>query len=531
MASMAFPVLIFTLLILNALTLSYGVDVEVYGWDKIIFIRPDGSIDPPDAPIVTYDNVTYKFTADIIFTSILGGMVVERDGVIIDGCGYTLTTTAERGTCGTLVLGRRDVTIRNVVFKDHYGGVIVDRSVNCTIENNIFLTNEYGVDAGDSFNLTIIKNSFIDNDAAIFILRSFVTVSDNKISNTIWPNVFGGIWIPDSVYNSTIARNIIAYNDVALFICESDNNMVFGNVVVNNGAGIEVDSCTGNMIFENFVANNGYGITTSSRFRKCYNNRIYHNNIVDNYWQTWIPPWFPSFDVWDDGYPSGGNYWSDYKGADNYSGPYQNESGSDGIGDTPYVIDANNRDRYPLMDPWVPHINAMVDVDPKTLNLMGRGGWVTAYIELPENHNVADIDVSTVMLNRVVPAELGHIAFGDYDGDGVQDLTVYFNRTQIINHILSTGMRSGNFTLTITGKLYDGTPFKGNTIIKVSSLMGDVNCDGKVNIHDIVMACVAYNSKEGEPKWNPNANIAPPWNRIDIYDIVTITYHYGKRYP
>jgi len=56
--------------------------------------------------------------------------------------------------------------------------------------------------------------------------------------------------------------------------------------------------------------------------------------------------------VWDNGYPSGGNYWSDYNGTDMYGGSYQNETGSDGIGDTPYVINEKNRDNYPLMNPW-----------------------------------------------------------------------------------------------------------------------------------------------------------------------------------
>jgi hypothetical protein len=55
--------------------------------------------------------------------------------------------------------------------------------------------------------------------------------------------------------------------------------------------------------------------------------------------------------TWDNGYPSGGNYWSDNGGADSYSASYQNETGSDGIGDAPYVIDSNNTDRYPLMGP------------------------------------------------------------------------------------------------------------------------------------------------------------------------------------
>jgi len=60
-----------------------------------------------------------------------------------------------------------------------------------------------------------------------------------------------------------------------------------------------------------------------------------------------------SNNTWDNGYPSGGNYWSNYTDADLYSGPYQNETGSDGIGDTPYVIDAENQDNYPLMNPWI----------------------------------------------------------------------------------------------------------------------------------------------------------------------------------
>ena len=50
--------------------------------------------------------------------------------------------------------------------------------------------------------------------------------------------------------------------------------------------------------------------------------------------------------------PSGGNYWSDYAGADVKSGPNQDLPGSDGIGDTPYIIDVNNTDRYPLMNPY-----------------------------------------------------------------------------------------------------------------------------------------------------------------------------------
>ncbi|MDH5389906.1 MAG: dockerin type I domain-containing protein [Candidatus Bathyarchaeota archaeon] len=57
----------------------------------------------------------------------------------------------------------------------------------------------------------------------------------------------------------------------------------------------------------------------------------------------------------DDGYPSGGNYWSDHIDVDQHSGPYQNETGSDWICDYPYVINENNTDNYPLMGTWPPY--------------------------------------------------------------------------------------------------------------------------------------------------------------------------------
>jgi hypothetical protein len=50
---------------------------------------------------------------------------------------------------------------------------------------------------------------------------------------------------------------------------------------------------------------------------------------------------------WDNG--SVGNYWSDY--LTRY--PNASEIGNSGIGNTPYVIDANNIDNYPLVAPFV----------------------------------------------------------------------------------------------------------------------------------------------------------------------------------
>lgn len=237
---------------------------------------------------------------------------------------------------------------------------------------------------------------------------------------------------------------------------------------------------------------------------------------------------------WDNGYPSGGNYWSDYKGVDLYSGPYQNITGCDGIGDTPYIIDEYNVDRYPLMNPWTPtpQVTATVDVHPQLLNLKSMGKWITAYIELREGYDVADINVSTLLLYNTVPVDLSApIEIGDYDNDATPDLMVKFDRTALCTFILNKGITYDNVSLTLSGRLYNNTMFGGSTTTTVSALAGDVNCDGRVDIYDVVQACVSYGSKEGEPKWNPNANFAPPWNHINIYDIVTIASHYGKTHP
>jgi hypothetical protein len=83
------------------------------------------------------------------------------------------------------------------------------------------------------------------------------------------------------------------------------------------------------------------------------NNTVHHNNFIGNTIQVDGAHISDSVNMWDNGYPSGGNYWSDYNGTDLYSGPNQDVAGSDGMGDGPYVINSNNFDRYPLMTQYV----------------------------------------------------------------------------------------------------------------------------------------------------------------------------------
>jgi hypothetical protein len=93
---------------------------------------------------------------------------------------------------------------------------------------------------------------------------------------------------------------------------------------------------------------------------------------------------------------------------------------------------------------------------------------VTAYVEFPEGYNVADINVSTILLNGSVPVDpSAPTAIGNYDNDGIPDLMVKFNRAQVAEYILSKGIVIGNVTLTITGRLNNGTSFQASDTIKI----------------------------------------------------------------
>jgi len=119
-------------------------------------------------------------------------------------------------------------------------------------------------------------------------------------------------------------------------------------------------------------------------------------------------------------------------------------------------------------------ISATVDIDPDTLNLKSNGEWITAYIELPEGYSVGDIDVFSILLNGTIPVDpAAPTQIGDYDGDGIPDLMVKFDRAAVITWLDAydcdedTG-KSYEVTFTITGKVAE-TQFEGVDMVRVLS--------------------------------------------------------------
>ena len=207
-----------------------------------------------------------------------------------------------------------------------------------------------------------------------------------------------------------------------------------------------------------------------------------------------------------------------------------------GLADGEYSIDYHSVDNLGNVEPansimvtLQPKIYATIDACPDALNLKGKGRWVTVYIELPEGYNVSDINIATILLNGTIPVDpTAPYEIGDYDNDGIPDLTVKFNRTAVSEFILSKGIKFGNVTLTITGMLIDVTRFEGSDTIKVR-MPGDVNMDGIVDIRDILLAAKAFGSFPGSPRWNPIADENED-NKVDIKDLFLIARNFGKTY-
>jgi len=123
-----------------------------------------------------------------------------------------------------------------------------------------------------------------------------------------------------------------------------------------------------------------------------------------------------------------------------------------------------------------PKVLATVDIDPDVLNLRSKGQWITAYIQLPQQYDPEDIDATTILLNGTISPVLdpkcGFVTnSSDYlvddNNDAILERMVKFDRATVESFITSQGISYGNVALTITGKLFDGTPFEGTDIISV----------------------------------------------------------------
>ena len=401
--------------------------------------------------------------------------------------------TVQNGFEGIRLTFSNNSIIMNVVaFNNTEWGIVFYRSYHNTIENCYVLNNRHGLHL-DFSNDNVLRDITALNNSYVGI-KLYEFSSNNIINNCNSSYNSHGIILDKYAYNNIVKNNYVSYNEIGFELMDSPyNNKISENIVTSNNQAIYIINSRDNL--------------------------IYHNSFIDNVFQATVSN---STNIWDYGYPSGGNYWSDFEGEDFYCGPYQNETGSDGILDDPYIIDANNTDKYPLSKPY-----------PWGLHDIGVTGLTTSKTVVGQGYNLT---ISIIMFNY---------------GNSTENfnLTVYANATIIYETTVNlagrnsttitlawntTGWAKGNYTIWAYA-----TPVLGETDTEDNTFIDgivwvrwpwDVTGDGYCGIDDIVATAEHFGTQLGMPNWNPIYDVTCD-DYIGIDDIVLMAEHFGQEDP
>jgi parallel beta-helix repeat protein len=336
----------------------YGIHLESSTWNTInnnhITNNHYGmvlsvSMDNPNTPSIhnTIQNNIFTLDGMILYddsydNTILGNTVNGRDLIFLVGA----SDVAVQNAGEVILINCHRATIHNQNLSNATTGAILIGTDNSTITGNTIHGNtNMGIILYEESNGNFIAdNGLRENGYSIRVQSS----DDNLVTRNLIYGIYAGIEIIDGQHN-LVKSNIIYDSFLELFA--ADCNQVCGNEIHGDGVAFMVESSDDNTISRNLISSIwGQGAEGVTLFAS-NGNIFYHNNFVDSIHHV-VVEW-QSSELWNLGYPYGGNYWDNYTGTDIHSGPNQNNPGSDGIGDTSLTVGANNNiDHYPLMTPY-----------------------------------------------------------------------------------------------------------------------------------------------------------------------------------
>ena len=302
-----------------------------------------------------------------------------------------------------------NVSFNNILV----GGLIVYDSYENVVEGNL-VNGKPLVYLEDAANVEVA-----DAGQVIAVNSRNITVRNLEISNTTIAIEF---W---NTNESKIVNCNLASNHIGIFLQNSSNNAIYGNNIANSYGGIGLLWSDGNVVYlNNFIGNDEH---------------VYLSFSVNNVWSSPSPLNYTYNDANFTGYL--GNYWDDYAGSD---------SDGDGVGDTPYQIDSENVDNYPLMEPVE---NYVFDVTPPTLQVESPvnnsfvRGTVNISVSAHDQYGVSKvefyIDGELVATDNAAPYTWNWNTATSSDGAHTIEIKVYdafnnVNSTKIIVNVDNT---------------------------------------------------------------------------------------------
>jgi parallel beta-helix repeat protein len=391
-------------------------------YEKVVVNKPLSLVGQSITDTVIDGNFTGNVVDITAYNVNVSGFTIRRSGTNHNGI-YVDGTTSGNNVSGNIITGNgfgihldscSNNTIDGNSIANNGQGIYLWASSNNSIFRNNVTSNYEGIDLDFSSNNVLRNNRMTWNSINFGCYNNWqlpTNVNDIDTSNTVdgkpvyyLVNKSDQVVPLDAGYVALINCTRIAVRDLSLtnngqgvLVAYTNDSTITKNNLTNNGEGIDVDHSSNNTLSDNVIDTNVNGIMleyssnnsivanslTANTQSGIYiflssGNHIYHNNM-NNTEQVLV---YSSANVWDDGYPSGGNYWSDYTGFDVYKGLYQNEIGNDGIGDTLYAIDSNNIDNYPLMGRWArATVHLLLTEDP-TLATYTAGQSVTLTVDV-----------------------------------------------------------------------------------------------------------------------------------------------------
>jgi hypothetical protein len=271
------------------------------------------------------------------------------------------------------------------------------------------------------------------------------------------------------------------------------------------------------VIYDNTVEDSGWGIVAGYMIGFARGNIICHNNLINNTRQAWEP--YSASECWDLGYPSGGNYWSDYTGTDTFSGVYQNETGSDGIGDAAFYTGWSVTDHYPLFDSYVDRFDISI-ADLRTSRAVVSG-----------DRQLMNVSISVINLS--LEAETFNVTLGANS----TTISTFLNISLAVGKSINV-----NYEWDVTGLAYGRylinasvTPVpresrisdNARTVPIVHTILGDLNEDGTVSKDDAVVFADQFDLAHSQPTWISNADFNGDGN-VDILDAIIFGNNFGR---